>query len=105
MEYSTGMRQRLAVARALLTDPDLLLLDEVGQGLDPAFNTFLLELLATRTRERGTGVIFATHHLEELQDRADRVLALVKGRVVYLGATAGFDPSVLEAGTPDGATP
>ena len=86
MAYSSGMRQRLAFARALLPKPQLLLLDEVTQAIDPDFAQVLLERLDALRRERGVAVIYATHRLEELDGRADRVLRLEKGRVVSQGA-------------------
>ena len=85
MAYSSGMRQRLAFARALLAKPRLLLLDEVTQAIDPDFAPVLLQRLDELRREDGTAVIYATHRLEELEGRADRVLRLVKGRVIPAG--------------------
>lgn len=90
MEYSTGMRQRLAVARALIHQPALLLLDEVTQGLDPDFTRFLLELLDQLRRDEGVTVIHATHHPDELEGRGARVLALEKGAVRFEGTLEGW---------------
>lgn len=86
MAYSSGMRQRLAFARSLLPKPRLLLLDEVTQTIDPDFAPVLLQRLDDLRAGEGTAVIYATHRLEELEGRADRVLRLAKGRVVPSGA-------------------
>jgi ABC-2 type transport system ATP-binding protein len=78
---SVGMRQRLDVAIALLAAPPVLLLDEPTAALDPAQRLRLWEL-AARMRDEGGAVLVATHHHEELEAHADRVLELVDGRLV-----------------------
>jgi ABC-2 type transport system ATP-binding protein len=86
--FSTGMRQRLAIARALLAEPDVLLLDEPTRSLDPlaakSLRTFLREEVATR---RGTTILLATHLAEEAFDLCDRVGVLHKGRLLACGTT------------------
>lgn len=80
--YSTGMRQRLAIARALLPDPVVLLMDEPTKGVDPlvaaALRTFIREELVTA---HGKTVLMATHHVEDVEDMCDRVVVLANGCV------------------------
>ena len=86
--YSHGMRQRLALAQALLPMPEVLLLDEPTDGLDPEgikwFRDFILEL----RRERGMTVLFNSHLLAEVEQMCDRVAILKKGRRVFEGRVA-----------------
>jgi ABC-2 type transport system ATP-binding protein len=83
--YSTGMRQRLAIARGLVAGVEVLLLDEPFRGLDEASSAALAAILCARAAEGGT-VVVATHHLDELGHPWDRVLALESGRLVPDGA-------------------
>jgi len=78
-ELSRGLLQRAAVARALVHDPLLLLLDEPFTGLDVPAAERLRELLLERQR-RGLGLLLVTHHLEEAWDLATRVAVLSGGR-------------------------
>jgi ABC-type multidrug transport system ATPase subunit len=80
-ELSVGNRQRLDVAIALLGEPRVLLLDEPTASLDPEQRRRLWEL-AAQLRDDGGAVLVATHHHEELESHADRVLELVDGRLV-----------------------
>ncbi|HEY3182226.1 MAG TPA: ABC transporter ATP-binding protein [Gaiellaceae bacterium] len=79
-ELSVGNRQRLDVAIALLGAPRVLLLDEPTASLDPEQRRRLWEL-AAQLRDDGGAVLVATHHHEELESHADRVLELVDGRL------------------------
>ena len=81
-ELSGGLRQRVALAAALLGDPALLLLDEPTANLDAAAQRDYLTQVGRLARERGTAVIFSSHRLEEVQGLADRVLLLEQGRLV-----------------------
>ncbi len=81
--YSGGMKQRLAIAQALLGDPDLLLVDEPTAGLDPEQRTHLRTLLAHRRAGRVT--LFSTHVLADLAQVADRVVVLHRGQVRLVG--------------------
>jgi ABC-2 type transport system ATP-binding protein len=78
---SGGNRRRVELARALMHDPRILLLDEPTAGLDPAVRRDLLNYVLHLCKERGLGVLWATHLVEEAE-RADRVVILHRGRVV-----------------------
>lgn len=85
--YSRGMLQRLAIARALIHDPLILLLDEPYTGLDQAAAERFTELLAESGRAERT-VIMATHNLEQGLALCDRVLVMNQGEVVFAGPRA-----------------
>ncbi len=76
--YSTGMRTRLALARAVLHDPDLLLLDEPTAGLDPESSRAVLDLVRDLA-ERGRTIVMCTHLLHEAEGIADRVVIIDGG--------------------------
>ncbi|NPV06581.1 MAG: heme ABC exporter ATP-binding protein CcmA [Anaerolineae bacterium] len=80
--FSRGMQQRLALARALLHRPSLLLLDEPYSGLDPQAAETLSDLLV-EMRERGCTVLLTTHDLAQGLSLAERVLVLARGRLVH----------------------
>jgi ABC-2 type transport system ATP-binding protein len=82
--YSTGMRTRLALARAVLHDPDLLLLDEPTAGLDPESARAVLTLI-TDLAARGKTVVVCTHLLHEAEGIADQVVLVDHGRAVAAG--------------------
>lgn len=84
--YSTGMKQRFALIRALLNNPELLLFDEPTKSLDYntalSFRNFIKEDLVKR---QGKTVIFTTHHMEEATDFANRFMVLDKGKLFAFG--------------------
>jgi ABC-2 type transport system ATP-binding protein len=86
-QFSSGMRQRLLIARALLGRPSILLLDEPTRSLDPIsarrFRTFLRDEIV---RQRGCTVLLATHRAEEALELCDRVAVLDRGHVSAIGA-------------------
>jgi ABC-2 type transport system ATP-binding protein len=82
--YSKGMKQRLALARALLHEPELLFLDEPTTGLDPVATRRVHEMITHLSHERRT-VFLCTHNLAEAQSLCDRVAVLEHGRLVALG--------------------
>jgi ABC-2 type transport system ATP-binding protein len=84
--YSQGMRQRLSLAGALLGDPQVLVLDEPANGLDPAGMAWLRRLL-TDWAAQGRTVLFSSHVLTEVESVADRIVIIDHGRVVREGAT------------------
>jgi len=79
---SGGLKQRLALALALLTNPPVLLLDEPTASLDAQAQRDYLALLASLRRDEGKTIIFASHRLEEVEALANRVLVLEQGRLV-----------------------
>jgi ABC-2 type transport system ATP-binding protein len=86
-KYSLGMRQRLALAAALLKDPALLILDEPANGLDPAGMRYVRELLR-RFANEGRTVLVSSHLLAEIQQTCDRVAILNHGRCLTHGTVA-----------------
>ncbi|MDD1674348.1 MAG: ABC transporter ATP-binding protein [Methanomicrobiales archaeon] len=84
--FSKGMKQRLALARALLHDPPLLFLDEPTSGLDPTAAREVDALIAELSRERGRTVLLCTHNLVEAQRLCDRVGVLARGRMIACGS-------------------
>jgi ABC-2 type transport system ATP-binding protein len=82
--FSKGMVQRLALAQALLSDPDLLVLDEPQEGLDLSGRLLLREVIAEQ-RRAGKTVVIVSHALGEVAELCDRVAVLVEGRLAYLG--------------------
>ncbi len=86
--YSKGMKQRLALARALLHEPELLFLDEPTAGLDPMAARRVRGMIARLSRETGRTVFLCTHNLAEAQRLCDRVAVLEHGRLLAVGTPA-----------------
>jgi len=93
-QYSLGMRQRLGIAHALLGDPEVLILDEPANGLDPEGMRWMRGLL-TDFAARGGTVLLSSHMLHEVQATADRLVVIARGQIVAQGT-----PSQLLAGAP-----
>ncbi len=87
-DYSKGMKQRLALARALLHEPDVLFLDEPTSGLDPVGARRVHELISQLSQEQHRTVLLCTHNLAEAQKLCGRVAVLEHGRLVALGTPA-----------------
>ncbi|MCB1247497.1 MAG: ABC transporter ATP-binding protein, partial [Acidimicrobiia bacterium] len=87
--YSKGMRQRIKVAAALATDPDILILDEPLNGTDPIQRARLIELFE-RLGTEGRTVIVSSHVLEEVERMSKRVVAIVDGRLAAAGSVAAI---------------
>ncbi|MFE5473082.1 ABC transporter ATP-binding protein [Bacillus safensis] len=79
--YSLGMKQRLGIAQAILHRPNLLILDEPTNGLDPAGMKEFREHLQMLVQEEGTSVLFATHLLHEVEELCDRMIIIQKGQI------------------------
>jgi ABC-2 type transport system ATP-binding protein len=99
-DYSLGMRQRLGIARCLIADPALLILDEPMNGLDPAGILEMRHLIRDFVDE-GRTVFLSSHLLDEVEKTCDQVAIIDQGRVVVQGAVADIaatgDPTVLLA--------
>jgi ABC-2 type transport system ATP-binding protein len=85
--YSQGMKQRLGFARALLNKPELLVLDEPTNGLDPGEIREIREMIG-RLAETGATVLFSSHHLSEVEQVCSHVLVMNRGRLVTHGTVA-----------------
>jgi ABC-2 type transport system ATP-binding protein len=85
-QYSQGMRQRLGLARALLNDPELLILDEPSNGLDPAGMAELRDMIRSFVDEEGRTVFVSSHLLDEVQKTADDIAIVNAGRLVSHGS-------------------
>src|SRR5262249_43441271 len=85
--YSLGMRQRLGIAHALLGDPEVLILDEPANGLDPPGMRWMRELLRDFA-DRGGTVLLSSHLLHEVEALADRLVIIDHGRIVTQGSRA-----------------
>jgi ABC-2 type transport system ATP-binding protein len=98
--YSGGQRRRLEIARALLSDPQVLFLDEPTVGLDPRIRYELLDLIAGLRDRSGMTVVLTTHYLDEAERLCDRIAIVHEGRVVALDTPAcllaGVGDEVLE---------
>ena len=83
--YSLGMSQRLGIAQALLGDPDLLILDEPANGLDPAGIREIRRLVRLLASQRGIAVFVSSHILSEVEQMCDRVTIIHRGRALATG--------------------
>src|ERR1700679_2407450 len=88
-QYSRGMQQRLALAQALINDPELLILDEPAAALDPAGVQQVRELLRN-ARHAGKSIFFSSHQLTEVEQICDRIAFLHQGRLVRSGSLREF---------------
>ncbi len=104
-QLSGGLRRRVELAKGMLHQPDLLLLDEPSTGLDPGARADLWNYLLFLRRELGVTIVLTTHLLEEAE-RADRIAILNRGQLVALGepdelkSTVGGDTITIETTTP-----
>ncbi len=92
--YSRGMSQRLSIARALLHDPDILLLDEPHTGLD-AVSSQTLDTLLRDARTQGRTIVMATHQFDKTVELADRAVVIARGVIGYDAPTAELNPQSL----------
>lgn len=83
--YSTGMRQRIKLAQALVHDPDLLFLDEPTNGMDPKGRAEMLHLIRDITRNKGIDLILSSHLLPDVESTCHRVVVLHRGAIVAEG--------------------
>jgi len=92
-EISGGMKKRAGLARALILDPEVLLLDEPSAGLDPVSARALDDLILELKRELNVGFIVVTHDLDSIRTVADRAIMLDRGRVLAQGTVAELSAS------------
>lgn len=85
--YSKGMRQRIKLAQALVHDPDLLVLDEPLNGVDPVGRVELIRLFR-ELLTRGKAILISSHHLDEMDTLANRILFICRGRILASGSLA-----------------
>ncbi|HPT20642.1 MAG TPA: ABC transporter ATP-binding protein [Bacteroidales bacterium] len=83
--YSLGMRQRIAIAQALINDPELLILDEPTNGLDPKGIREIRELIVSLNREHGKTIFLSSHLLTEIEKMCTHVAVIHHGRILYQG--------------------
>ncbi len=83
--YSTGMKQRLKIASAIVHDPRLLILDEPTNGMDPAGREEVLELCRDLTRNKGMSLLFSSHLLPDVEAVCDHVMVLGRGKLLASG--------------------
>lgn len=85
-EYSSGAKQKLSIARALLNDPDILFIDELTKSLDPGSIQFLSRFIKeTLIKKHAKTVFFSTHQLYEVEQLADRIAFMARGKIVAQG--------------------
>lgn len=89
-QLSAGLKQRVALARGLVHDPSVLLLDEPTTNMDPVAARDVRALVVESVRERGATVLLSTHNLSEAEDLCDRVAIMRNGRLLRLGAPASL---------------
>lgn len=85
-EYSLGMKQRLGIAQALLGDPQVILLDEPANGLDPMGMRELRELVQHLNQEKGITFFISSHLLDELEQMCNRLIVIREGELIWQGA-------------------
>lgn len=84
-ELSGGQKQRVALVRTLANQPDIVLLDEITSALDPSSVQHIEQLLVQLNREKGTTLIWVTHHLEQVRRMAQQIWYLEQGQLVETG--------------------
>src|ERR1700692_4764585 len=88
--YSTGIKQRIKLAQALVHDPDLLFLDEPTNGMDPKGRDVMLELIRDLSHDKGVNLILSSHLLPDVEHTCDHVVVMDKGRVAAQGPIASL---------------
>jgi ABC-2 type transport system ATP-binding protein len=88
--YSTGMKQRIKLAQALVHDPDLVFLDEPTNGMDPRGRDEMLELVSDLAHNKGVNVIVSSHLLPDVEQTCDHVVVMDKGNVATAGPIAAL---------------
>lgn len=91
--FSTGMKKKVALIRAMLHNPRILLLDEPTNGLDPISTADLRTMLSRLSKEQGTTIIMTTHNLEEVQKICDKISILKHGKTVFTNSISALKES------------
>ena len=89
-EYSTGMKQRVKLAQAIVHDPVLVLLDEPTAGLDPIGREDMLNLIRRIGKEFGISILLSSHLMGDVERTCDRIIVLEGGKVIRSGVVSGF---------------
>lgn len=93
--YSSGMRQKISLARALLHDPKVLLLDEPTLGLDPQFSRFIRTFIKEELNmKQGKTILLTTHYMDEADELCGRIAFINKGKIVEVNTPAGFKKEI-----------
>jgi phospholipid/cholesterol/gamma-HCH transport system ATP-binding protein len=92
-ELSGGMQKRVALARAIAAEPEVIFFDEPTTGLDPIMADVINDLIVKCVREVGTTAVSITHDMTSAHKVADRIAMLHEGRIVWQGPTAEIDSS------------
>ncbi len=92
-ELSGGMQKRVALARAIAADPEVIFFDEPTTGLDPIMADVINELIVKITREVGATALSITHDMVSARKISDRIAMLYQGKIIWAGPTAEIDTS------------
>ncbi len=92
-ELSGGMQKRVALARAIATDPEIIFFDEPTTGLDPIMADVINDLIVKCVRTSGASALSITHDMQSARKISDRITMLYKGKMIWTGATADIDSS------------
>ncbi|MEZ5042246.1 MAG: ABC transporter ATP-binding protein [Saprospiraceae bacterium] len=84
-KLSTGQKQRVSIARTLVHDPAVVILDEPTTGLDIMASEFILQFIKKMAKEEGKTIIFSTHHLDEVERLCDRIAIIHQGKLEHYG--------------------
>lgn len=88
-KLSTGQKQRVSIARTLVHNPKVVVLDEPTTGLDIMASEFILQFIKKMAKEEGKALIFSTHNLTEVERLCDRIAIINQGKMLYLGNLEG----------------
>ena len=94
-KYSTGMRQKVSICRALIHDPPILLLDEPTLGLDPSFSRFIRSFIRKDLNQNdGKTIVLTTHYMDEADQLCDRIAIMNKGKIVSVDTPENLKKSI-----------